>query len=85
MAHRAWCEAGCPGEGPLFDEKRNMRRAVRRRVRWCAGRREKSCIERREKQFADGDHRRFRHLEEGKQVCEIIYVSMGNLLKTRMK
>ena len=35
-ARAAWKEAGAPQEGPLYDEKGRLRRAVRQRVRYCA-------------------------------------------------
>jgi len=39
-ARAAWKDAGCPSSGPLCDEKSRLRRAVRKRVRWCAARSE---------------------------------------------
>ena len=51
-AHKAWREAGCPSDGPLYEEKGQLRRAVRRKVRFCAAAVEHSRIQRREKMFA---------------------------------
>ena len=48
-ARAAWKEAGRPGEGPLFDEKSRLRRAVRKRVRFCAARSERMRMQRRER------------------------------------
>ena len=35
-AHAAWKEAGCPTEGPLFEEKDRLCWSIRERVRFCA-------------------------------------------------
>lgn len=42
---RVWKENGYPSEGPFFDEKCRLRRAVRRRVRYCAARTESQRIQ----------------------------------------
>ena len=55
----AWKSAGCPTEGPLFDEKSRLRSAVRKRVRWCAARAERLRHQWRDKLFAARDSRRF--------------------------
>ena len=36
VARKAWRKAGGPSDGPLYEEKGRLRRAVRRRVRFCA-------------------------------------------------
>ena len=46
-ARVAWKEAGRPGEEPLFDENCRLRRAVRKRVRFCAARSERVRMQRR--------------------------------------
>ena len=48
---RAWREAGCPGDGVLYDQKILMRRAVRKCVRVCAAKAERMRIHRRERLF----------------------------------
>ena len=58
-AHKAWREAGCPSDGPLYEEKGQLRRAVRRKVRFCAAAVEHSRIQRREKMFASAARGRF--------------------------
>ena len=60
-ARLAWKQAGCPGEGLLFEEKSRIRRAVRRRVRvrFCAARAERMRIQRRDGMFASGNRHRF--------------------------
>ena len=57
-ARSVWKQAGCPGEGPLFEEKSRLRRAVRR-VRFCAARAERMRIQRRDRMFASGNRHRF--------------------------
>ncbi len=59
-ARIAWREAGCPSEDPLYEEKGRLRRAVTRRVRFCAAREERKRIQRRERLFASGGRGRFR-------------------------
>ena len=59
-ARRACKDAGCPSEGPLFEEKGRLRRAVRRRVRFCAAKAERMRIQRRDKMFAAGARSRFK-------------------------
>ena len=51
-ARRAWKNAGCPSEGSVFEEKGRLRRAVRRRVIFCAAKAERMRIQRRDKMFA---------------------------------
>ena len=53
-ARRAWKDAGCPSEGLFFEEEGRLRRAVRRRVRFCAAKAERMRIQRRDKMFAAG-------------------------------
>ena len=74
MARRSWREAGCPREGPLYDEKRNLRRAVRRRVKICAAKRVRYRIRKREKLFASGDHSRFRQSCRTQSKCERLVI-----------
>ena len=61
-AHKAWREAGCPSDGPLYEEKGRLRRAVRRKVRFCAAAAEHSRIQRREKMFASAKVYRVCHV-----------------------
>ena len=55
----AWKSAGCPREGPLFDEKSRLQSAVRKRVRWCAVRAERQRHQQRNKLFVAQDGRWF--------------------------
>ena len=41
QAHAAWKSAGCPSEGLLYEEKNRLKRAVRKRIRWCAAKSER--------------------------------------------
>ena len=68
-ARRAWKEAGRPTEGPLYEEKGRLRRAVRRRMRFCAAQAERLCIQRREKMFATGSRCRFLTPQRSKSCC----------------
>ena len=36
QVRKAWKKAGTPAEGPIYDEKCRLRRAVRKRIRFCA-------------------------------------------------
>ena len=36
QVRNAWKKAGTPAEGPIYDEKCRLRRAVRKRIRFCA-------------------------------------------------
>ena len=51
QARRAWRDAGRPENGPLYEEKLRLRRAVRRRIRACAAKAERK----REKLFTTQD------------------------------
>ena len=68
-ARAAWKEAGCPGEGPVFEEKCRLHRAVRKRVRFCAARSERLQMQRRDRMFAARDNRRFRTPHRRKSRC----------------
>ena len=68
-ARAAWKEAGRPGEGPLFDEKCRLHRAVRKRLRFCAARSERVRVHRRERMFAARDSKRFRTPQWKKSRC----------------
>ena len=59
-AREKWKKAGRPHEGKLFDEKCQLRRAVRRRIRFCAAQKERNQIRRREKMFMARENMRFR-------------------------
>ena len=48
-AQTAWKNAGCPTEGPLYEEKGGLHQVVRRRVHFCAAWAERLQIQRREK------------------------------------
>ena len=50
-ARASWKEACAPQEGPLYDEKGRLRRAVRQRVRYCAAKAERLRIQRRDRLF----------------------------------
>ena len=41
LARAAWKDAGCPPDGPLYEEKCRSRRAMRTRIRWCAAKSER--------------------------------------------
>jgi len=71
-ARAAWKEAGCPLEGPLYEEKGRLRRAVRRRVRFCAARAERLRIQRRDRMFASGNRFRFRTPRRRKRCCKLV-------------
>ena len=60
LARQAWREAGSPADGPLYDEKCQLCRAVRKRVRFCAAQDENRRIQRRDQMFASNDNNRFR-------------------------
>ena len=47
-------------DSPIYEEKCGLRRAVRKRVRYCAAQVENRRIQHREKLFATNHHRRFR-------------------------
>ena len=59
LAHQAWREAGSPADGTLYNEKCQLRRAVRKRVRFCAAQDENQRIQRRDRMFASNDNNRF--------------------------
>jgi len=54
-ACRAWKDAGCPSEGPFYEEEGRLCRAVRRRVTFCAAKAKRNRIQRRDKMFAAGE------------------------------
>ena len=45
-------EAGCPMEGPFFEEKGRLCQAVRKRVRFCAGQAVRLCVQKKDRIFA---------------------------------
>jgi len=57
-AWKAWCDAGRPQSGPLFESKNGLRREVKKRVNLCAAVDERKCIRRREMMFKRKDNRR---------------------------
>jgi len=59
-------------EGPLYEEKGRLRRAVRRRVRFCAARAERLRIQRRDRMFASGNRFRFRTPRRRKRCCKLV-------------
>ena len=71
-ARKAWKLAGTPSEGPLFEEKGRLRRAVRQRVRFCAARAERQRIQRRDRLFAVGDRNRFRAPKGRQNECKLV-------------
>ena len=73
----AWKDAGSPSEGPLFEEKGRLRRAVRKRVRFCAARSERLRMQRRDRMFAAGDGRRFKSPQRRKSRCAKLAVGGG--------
>ena len=73
-ACRAWKDADCPSEGPLFEEKSRLHRAVRRRVRFCAAKAERMRIQRRDKKFVAGARSRFRLPGRKKNRCSKLIV-----------
>ena len=68
-ARAVWRDAGSPPDGPLSEEKNRMRRAVWKRVRWCAARTERSRVQRRDRLFAAGDNHGFRTPQRKKSRC----------------
>ena len=73
-ARAAWRDAGSPPNGPLSEEKNRIRRAVRKRVRWCAARTERSRVQRRNRLFAAGDNHRFKTPQRKKSRCSKLVV-----------
>ena len=73
-ARAAWRDAGSPPDGPLSEEKNRMRRAVRRRVRWCAARTERLRVQRRDRLFTAGDNHRFKTPQRKKSRCSKLVV-----------
>ena len=59
-ACKSWKDAGSPTEGPLYDEKCHLCRAVRKRVRFCAAQAETRRIHRSDRMFAAKVKGRFR-------------------------
>ena len=70
----AWKSAGCPREGPLFDEKSRLWSAVRKRVRWCGARAERQRHQQRDKLFVAQDGRRFTTPQRRKARCSKLVV-----------
>ena len=66
-AHVARRDAGSPSVGPLSDEKNRLRRAVRKRVRWCAAKAERMRNQRRDRLFTSQSNGRFRTPQKNKQ------------------
>ena len=73
-ARAAWRDAGSPPDGPQFEEKNRLRRAARKRVRWCAARTERSHVQRRDRLFAAGDNHRFKTPQRKKSRCSKLVV-----------
>ena len=65
MALSRWKASGCPSSGSLHEEKCRLRRAVRRRVHFCAAQAEKRRTQRRERLFAANDRKHFRTSKMG--------------------
>ena len=76
---RAWREAGCPGDGVLYDQKILMRRAVRKRVRVCAAKAERMRIHRRERLFTRRGSNRFATPNRRRKTCSKLVVD-GKML-----
>ena len=74
LAHCTWKKAGCPPDGPLYEEKNRSRHAVRKRIRWCAARSERMRAQRRDKLFAYQDVRRFKTPQSKKSRCSKLNV-----------
>ena len=73
-ARAAWRGAGSPTDGPLSEEKNRLRRAVRKRVRWCAAKAERIRTQRRDRLFSAMDNRRFRIPQKRKSRCSKLVV-----------
>ena len=71
---RAWREAGCPGDGVLYDQKTLIRRAVRKRVRVCAAKVERMRIHRRERLFSRKGSNRFVTPNRRRKACSKLVV-----------
>ena len=77
-AWRAWKEAGSPREGPLFEQKNQLRREVRTRVNYCSAMVERRRVQRRE-MFRSQDSSRFRVPGKQRSRCSKLRVD-GRLL-----
>ena len=73
-ARAVWRGAGSPTDGPLSEEKNRLRRAVRKRVRWCAAKAERIRTQRRDRLFSAMDNRRFRTPQKRKSRCSKLVV-----------
>ena len=67
-------ECRSPSEGLLYEEKNRLKRAVRKRIRWCAAKSERLRVQRRDRLFAHQDGRRFRTLQRKKSRCSKLIV-----------
>jgi len=81
-AWKAWCDAGRPQSGPLFESKNGLRREVKKRVNLCAAVDERKCIRRREMMFKRKDNRRFRAPHRMKSRCSKLRVD-GEVLSNK--
>ena len=75
VARQAWRDAGSPAAGPHYEEKGRLRRAVRRRIQFCAAMAERRRIQLRERMFRTGDVRRFRTPLRKKKKCSKLVVN----------
>ena len=68
LAHKAWREAGSPADGALYDEKCRLRRAVRKRLRFCAAQAENRRVQKRDHLFASNHKNHFRHPHNKRKI-----------------
>ena len=69
VARDSWLRASRPLEEVLFEEKCRLRRAVRRRVKFCAARAERLRIQRRDLLFSTHNKYRFSALHKRRSGC----------------
>ena len=81
-AWKAWCEAGRPQSGPLFESKNGLRREVKRRVNHCAAVEERKRIRKREMLFKQLDDKCFRAPHRMKSRCSKLRVN-GEVLSNK--
>ena len=79
IARKVWREAGSPSNGPLYDEKCHLHRAVRKRVRFCAAQAENRRIQRRDLLFSSGDKGHFGLPQRKKRFTQSFSVMVRSL------
>ena len=82
QARRVWKEAGSPCVGPLYEEKCHLRRAVRKRIRFCSAQAENRRIQKRDSMFASKDKSHFRLPQNRKRIHTKLQVD-GKLVEDK--